>query len=81
MTAAPPSLNSNSLNGLKVQEQQHQQHIWLVTGPAGCGKTTVAEYLAQSLGVPYIEGDSVCTSQDFSLLWPTPSITTNTDFS
>ncbi|KAG5664177.1 hypothetical protein HG530_005043 [Fusarium avenaceum] len=56
MTAAPPSLNSNSLNGLQVQEQQ--QHIWLVTGPAGCGKTTVAEYLAQSLGVPYIEGDS-----------------------
>lgn len=58
MTAAPPSLNLNSLNGLKVQEQQQQQHIWLVTGPAGCGKTTVAEYLAQSLGVPYIEGDS-----------------------
>ncbi|KAF5661012.1 gluconokinase [Fusarium heterosporum] len=52
---APPSLNSTTLNG---HNAQGQQHIWLVTGPAGCGKTTVAQYLAQSLGVPYIEGDS-----------------------
>ncbi|KAF4445408.1 hypothetical protein F53441_10858 [Fusarium austroafricanum] len=55
MTAAPPSINSTTLNGHKTQGQQH---IWLVTGPAGCGKTTVAGYLAQSLGMPYIEGDS-----------------------
>ncbi|KAF7560711.1 hypothetical protein G7046_g3426 [Stylonectria norvegica] len=33
-------------------------HIWLVTGPAGCGKSTVAEYLANSLDMPFIEGDS-----------------------
>ncbi|KAG5928490.1 hypothetical protein E4U42_000562 [Claviceps africana] len=33
-------------------------HLWLVTGPAGCGKTTVAEYLAGALDVPYIEGDA-----------------------
>ncbi|KAL5888428.1 hypothetical protein ACKVWC_003695 [Pyricularia oryzae] len=32
-------------------------HIWLVTGPAGCGKSTVAQHLATSLDVPYIEGD------------------------
>ncbi|KAI1118761.1 thermoresistant gluconokinase [Nemania sp. NC0429] len=32
-------------------------HIWLVTGPAGCGKTTVAEYLSKALEIPYIEGD------------------------
>jgi len=32
-------------------------HIWLVTGPAGCGKSTVAKYLADSLHWPYIEGD------------------------
>ena len=57
MTAATPSLNSAAINGHKTQGQQH---IWLVTGPAGCGKTTVAGYLAQSLGLPYIEGDSVC---------------------
>jgi len=35
----------------------HFQHIWIVTGPAGCGKTTVAQYLAAELSVPYIEGD------------------------
>ncbi|CAK7265373.1 hypothetical protein SEPCBS57363_001549 [Sporothrix epigloea] len=32
-------------------------HIWLVTGPAGCGKSTVAQYLASSLNVAYVEGD------------------------
>ncbi|KAK3362926.1 P-loop containing nucleoside triphosphate hydrolase protein [Lasiosphaeria hispida] len=36
-------------------EKEH--HIWLVTGPAGCGKSTVAKYLANSLHWPYIEGD------------------------
>lgn len=34
-----------------------EHHIWLVTGPAGCGKSTVAKYLANSLHWPYIEGD------------------------
>lgn len=38
-------------------------HIWLVTGPAGCGKSTVAEHLAETLGLPYLEGDEVCTQQ------------------
>jgi len=33
------------------------QHIWIITGPAGCGKTTVAKGLARELGLPYIEGD------------------------
>ncbi|GLA97326.1 hypothetical protein AtubIFM57143_004816 [Aspergillus tubingensis] len=33
------------------------QHIWVVTGPAGCGKTTICEYLRHSLGVPFLEGD------------------------
>ncbi|KAJ4272032.1 hypothetical protein NW762_000742 [Fusarium torreyae] len=55
MTVAPPSLNSAAING---RESQGKQHIWLVTGPAGCGKTTVAGHLAQALGMPYIEGDS-----------------------
>jgi len=36
---------------------QHLEHIWIITGPAGCGKTTVAQYLAAELSVPYIEGD------------------------
>ncbi|KAJ5623781.1 gluconokinase [Penicillium lagena] len=33
------------------------QHIWIVTGPAGCGKSTVGEGLRQELGVPFLEGD------------------------
>ncbi|KAH6636665.1 P-loop containing nucleoside triphosphate hydrolase protein [Chaetomium tenue] len=33
------------------------QHIWLVTGPAGCGKSTVAKHIADSLQLPFIEGD------------------------
>lgn len=56
------------------------QHIWMITGPAGCGKTTVARYLAQELNQPYIEGDDVsaCNSRfplSFfrSLLSPQPS--------
>ncbi|ETN36430.1 uncharacterized protein HMPREF1541_08708 [Cyphellophora europaea CBS 101466] len=31
--------------------------IFVVGGPAGCGKTTVASYLAEQLGAPYLEGD------------------------
>ncbi|KAL2757528.1 hypothetical protein ACRALDRAFT_1079710 [Sodiomyces alcalophilus JCM 7366] len=54
-----PSSKSQSIsvqaNGSSAQKHHH---IWLVTGPAGCGKSTVAEHLAQSLNVPFIEGDS-----------------------
>jgi gluconokinase len=35
----------------------HIEHIWIITGPAGCGKTTVAKYLAKELSLPYVEGD------------------------
>jgi gluconokinase len=34
-----------------------EHHIWLVTGPAGCGKSTIAKFLANTLHWPYIEGD------------------------
>lgn len=48
-------------------------HIWLVTGPAGCGKSTVAKHVADSLNMPYIEGDEVClifyTSYSPSISW------------
>ncbi|KAL4910650.1 hypothetical protein BDW74DRAFT_1131 [Aspergillus multicolor] len=36
---------------------QSTQHIWVVTGPAGSGKSTVGRYLEQELGVPFLEGD------------------------
>jgi gluconokinase len=35
------------------------KHIWIVTGPAGCGKSTVAKHIADELQAPYIEGDEV----------------------
>lgn len=34
-------------------------HIFLVTGPAGVGKSSVAAYLSKKLNFPYIEGDEV----------------------
>lgn len=37
----------------------HFEHIFIVTGPAGCGKTTVATYLSENLKCPYVEGDDV----------------------
>ncbi|WYZ34909.1 hypothetical protein EsH8_I_001185 [Colletotrichum jinshuiense] len=52
----PTSANSGAHVNGSLDSKYH--HIWLVTGPAGCGKTTVAEYLAQALKLPYIEGDS-----------------------
>lgn len=37
----------------------HHRHMWIITGPAGCGKSTVAQYVAKELSIPYIEGDDV----------------------
>jgi gluconokinase len=34
-------------------------HILIVTGPAGCGKSTIAKFLAQRYAFDYIEGDDV----------------------
>ncbi|KAJ0161605.1 putative gluconokinase [Colletotrichum tanaceti] len=55
-----PGVPTSANNGAHVNGSlpTKYHHIWLVTGPAGCGKTTVAEYLAQALKLPYIEGDS-----------------------
>lgn len=38
------------------------QHIWVVTGPAGCGKSTVGQVLRKALGTPFLEGDDVSSS-------------------
>jgi gluconokinase len=40
-----------------IDSPAKEQHIWLVTGPAGCGKSTVAKHIADSLRLPFIEGD------------------------
>ncbi|KAK6395282.1 hypothetical protein LTR65_000752 [Meristemomyces frigidus] len=42
---------------------QHK-HIWVITGPAGCGKTSVAEYLHLAFALPYLEGDTFHTPQN-----------------
>ncbi|KAJ2907009.1 putative glucokinase protein [Zalerion maritima] len=52
----PPTAPMSSSKTHTTESAKHH-HIWLVTGPAGCGKSTVAQHLAKSLDVPYIEGD------------------------
>lgn len=53
-SATPSTLRSqNSSNSTPTQ------HIWVVTGPAGCGKSTVGQALRKELGVPFLEGDDV----------------------
>ena len=37
----------------------HHRHMWIITGPAGCGKSSIAQYLASELSIPFIEGDDV----------------------
>jgi hypothetical protein len=54
------SHNTESHSATAAGQAGTHTHIWLVTGPAGCGKSSVAEYLANALDMPYIEGDSVC---------------------
>jgi gluconokinase len=47
----------NNVGTWPKNSQGHHRHIWIITGPAGCGKTTVAKYIAENLNLPYIEGD------------------------
>ncbi|KAK2782239.1 hypothetical protein FQN53_000158 [Emmonsiellopsis sp. PD_33] len=45
----------------RTQDQQHPtdlQHIWIITGPAGCGKSTVGENLSKALNMDFLEGDN-----------------------
>jgi gluconokinase len=53
-------MTSNTSGGrnLAPPASQHK-HIWVITGPAGCGKTSVAEYLHNTFSLPYLEGDTV----------------------
>jgi len=39
--------------------QVGSEWIWIITGPTACGKSTIAKYLTEALGMTYIEGDDV----------------------
>lgn len=49
---------TTSSHKLGLSTSQHK-HIWVITGPAGCGKTSVAEFLESTYSLPYLEGDTV----------------------
>ncbi|KAF2661313.1 carbohydrate kinase [Lophiostoma macrostomum CBS 122681] len=51
-----PSANAIANPALDMSTADHH-HILIVTGPAGCGKSTVAKFLAERYGFTYIEGD------------------------
>ncbi|KAL6239031.1 hypothetical protein BDW75DRAFT_165536 [Aspergillus navahoensis] len=51
-----PSSSEQQSSSMSIPPQS-PQHIWVVTGPAGSGKSTVGRYLQQELGVPFLEGD------------------------
>ncbi|KAI0397878.1 P-loop containing nucleoside triphosphate hydrolase protein [Xylariaceae sp. FL0594] len=53
-----PVTTANTIAKAGDQQGPKVHHIWLITGPAGCGKTTVAEYLSKTLNLPYLEGDA-----------------------
>lgn len=58
-TTDPLGQHPQSVDSMADAGRSGAHHIWLVTGPAGCGKTTVAQYLSTALNIPYIEGDTV----------------------
>lgn len=42
-----------------MDQVENTQHIWVVTGPAGCGKSTVGKALQEAFEYPFLEGDDV----------------------
>ncbi|KAI0851416.1 carbohydrate kinase [Daldinia vernicosa] len=56
-----PVTSNNTIAKNNGQPGPRHHHIWLVTGPAGCGKSTVAKHLSTALNLPYIEGDEFHT--------------------
>lgn len=53
------NMNGNNIKTTDLKLHPAHHHVWLVTGPAGCGKTTVAQHVAKVLDLPYVEGDDV----------------------
>ena len=57
--ATPPNYESTYQNRHKAEDVKVTKHIWIITGPAGCGKTTVAKAVSAKLNMHYLEGDDV----------------------
>lgn len=63
-------MNGNATKNPELQLRPAHHHVWLVTGPAGCGKTTVAQHVANRLNLPYIEGDDVSSMNSLTSIMP-----------
>ncbi|KAJ5665976.1 gluconokinase [Penicillium maclennaniae] len=59
MPGLEPNQSSHSASAMlsKPTDPSTVQHIWIVTGPAGCGKSTVGNGLSKELSIPFLEGD------------------------
>lgn len=49
--------NMGNVHSRPAAPSRSLRHIFIITGPAGCGKSSVAFFLARRLNLPYIEGD------------------------
>ncbi|KAF2189693.1 hypothetical protein K469DRAFT_700944 [Zopfia rhizophila CBS 207.26] len=58
-TAPLPSSIAPTVRSNAAMPEPSHHHILIVTGPAGCGKSTVAKYLADQYSFDYVEGDDV----------------------
>ncbi|KAK4506577.1 hypothetical protein PRZ48_000309 [Zasmidium cellare] len=61
---AKMSSNSTTTSSTKLSPSSQHKHIWVITGPAGCGKTSVAEFLESTYSLPYLEGDTFHTPEN-----------------
>ena len=62
--AEPATMRNDSVSTVPFPDRlATHKHIWVISGPAGCGKTSVALSLQKLLAVPYLEGDEVCSSE------------------